>query len=58
MNTKVLACPGIPTTLNFKFNNTPEPVSDPAWNAEMTRCPAFAAFAVINMPALNVPVAS
>jgi len=48
-----LACGA--TTLNLRNSNVPEPVSDPAWKAEMIRCPAFAAFDVISMPELSVP---
>jgi hypothetical protein len=55
MNATDVDWPGLPTTLNFRNSSVPEPVSDPAWNADMTRWPAFAAFAVISMPELNVP---
>ena len=43
-------------TLKFNISKVPEPLSAPPWNAEMIKCPALAAFGVIDMPLLNVPV--
>jgi len=58
MKTKVLDCPAVPTTLNFRFSKVPDPVNDPAWKAEMIKCPGLLVFAVIDIALLTVPVAS
>jgi len=48
--------------VKFRMNSVSPPTqtcapehNDCAWNADTVKCPAFAVFAVINIPELNVP---
>jgi hypothetical protein len=45
-------------TLNLRFMSVPIPVRLAPWNAEMIRWPGFAAFGVIAIIELIVPVTS